>query len=876
MHNIQLFINNYEIELNDSVSFAITKTFEDLNNPTIVNNDWSKTVEIPFTNRNNKIFGHIYKADKVVVTGGTENVGVYFNPYLKLSMRLLYNDMLLMFGYAKMNSIKQKDGIGTYNITLNGELGKVFQELKKITFDATAYPEGSGSTYYINGKDYVDEAINKSLVYSSWTVNSQWQSKLYPKWLHVQGGGVIPHPAYKVTDIIGFGPNNAFCDDFDYSSYQSDEVHSKQFTDTLGSGFTEDTGVEPGTAIPNGMLPREIGEYRSYQQLPYIYFNKLFQMFQYKAEEVTGYQFDLDSSWFNTSNPYWYNLVYMLKMFDTKSGDIKNNLYDNLSTSYYSTAYVNIGDWRLNTDYTTEYTYRSNPLHTQYEQEANVLDRDSYHNQFNFGNNALINFHFRYNLYLLVPSQGVSLKDDNALLFTVTATGSNNITKTQQFLVRHNGSTLTYGDAIPVDCGNSGAEYDYAIIIPTIDSYFTLSKADFGSAVTFSTTARWLYNSYPLDGSASGEIVLYYGGSTQSSTVVGTKSTVELIIPANNWFHSGAPFIFNDLWDNEHNIFDEILRYCKMYRILVDVDYDNKKIRFTPSNKYFSGYTIEDWTDKVDYGKDYTIKPVTFEDKYVLFNYDDDSTKMGEIYLEKYGYKYGEKRIITEYNFNEETNELFDGAVLSETKTDNVLSWTNLFDNHKIIYSFPAELYVYTKNEDNRYISNFGAYYFHLGTSTFDTQDNLYMRDVYISDDLPFQQTNNTYFYTQINSEMTNVTTYPLLDIVSGSNVCLFNTPMECWTYRNNYDYTNGIYYNFWQKYINERYNVQNKLLTCYIKLSPLDYYNFAFNKFVKIENQLYMVNKIYDYNAQSLEPTKVDLVTIQNIEGYTTNNYSN
>jgi hypothetical protein len=40
------------------------------------------------------------------------------------------------------------------------------------------------------------------------------------------------------------------------------------------------------------------------------------------------------------------------------------------------------------------------------------------------------------------------------------------------------------------------------------------------------------------------------------------------------------------------------------------------------------------------------------------------------------------------------------------------------------------------------------------------------------------------------------------------------------------------------------------------------------------IENQLYFVNKIYDYNADSLEPTKVDLITIQDIGGYTRNNY--
>ena len=60
MNRIQLFIENKELELNQEVAFAITKQFEDITNPTTIINDWSKTVEIPFTNRNNKIFGHIY------------------------------------------------------------------------------------------------------------------------------------------------------------------------------------------------------------------------------------------------------------------------------------------------------------------------------------------------------------------------------------------------------------------------------------------------------------------------------------------------------------------------------------------------------------------------------------------------------------------------------------------------------------------------------------------------------------------------------------------------------------------------------------------------------------------------------------------------
>ena len=132
----RLFIENQEVEMDKSVQFAITKQFEDLSNPTTIINDWSKTVSIPFTQKNNNLFGNIYKADRLIVTDGTDkNTGIYFNPLLKMDFRLQDGDNVIMTGYAKMNEIKQKDGKGTYEITLFGELGKVLSEMQKYTFD---------------------------------------------------------------------------------------------------------------------------------------------------------------------------------------------------------------------------------------------------------------------------------------------------------------------------------------------------------------------------------------------------------------------------------------------------------------------------------------------------------------------------------------------------------------------------------------------------------------------------------------------------------------------------------------------------------------------------------------------------------------------
>lgn len=153
----RLFIENKEIELDNSVQFAITKQFEDLSNPTTIINDWSKTVSIPFTIKNHNIFGHIYNPDKATIaTSGTTYTGIYFDPLKKLDFRLEWDSAILMTGYAKMNEIKKKDGTGSYEITLFGQLGKIFQEMKKITFDTAT----EDTNYLIDGGQYVNEYIN--------------------------------------------------------------------------------------------------------------------------------------------------------------------------------------------------------------------------------------------------------------------------------------------------------------------------------------------------------------------------------------------------------------------------------------------------------------------------------------------------------------------------------------------------------------------------------------------------------------------------------------------------------------------------------------------------------------------------------------------
>ena len=884
--NARLFIENKEIELDENVQFAITKQFEDLSNPTAIINDWSKTVSIPFTARNNEIFGNIYNPDKLTVEGGSNQslTGIYFNPYKKLDMRLQWGDDVLMVGYAKMNEVKQSNGKGTYELTLFGELGKVFQEMQKITFDTTT----NDTDYLIHGEDYVEEFINKELVYNSWNSTGQTKSKLQKKWIYFidsQTGMVKKQPnlLYKVTDIIGFAPNNAISEGFDYKSFQTTKNTSKLFTEVLGDSFTQATGVDPDTVIPNGMLPREIGEFRSYYQLPFIYWDKLFQMFQAQAEKVTGYQFQLDDTWFTTSNPYWYYLVYMLRPLNS----IKNTTYNNIYSSNYTSQLVvhpNSGKkyhYDVPVDYEPGFSWE-----VQSEQIPILKQQGSSNYYFEMKDTDVIDgqlsVHFKVNVATkLGTAQNVHIRNNAVFVLDVYMTDAA-VGHQETFNERLGRICIKWSDSQYI-AGNTTHTVNVGTkSIPAGSSTWTLVDQDFSFSIPadkYNNDIKFSFklNGYHAETAWSGSLFVntdYTAVDFGNITVDGTPNSMRLnVTPLTG--KSFSKFTFNDLWNNEYNIFNEILNYCKMYRIGISVDEYNKKIVFKPYSKYFEDFSVKDWTNKIDKSKDYIITPVTLENKYLLFNYDDNKTKLGSDYKDKYGVNYGDYRLITEYNFNSETKKLFDKIKTSLVNTDSVLSWTNLYTYHQIVYSFPNELYVYNKDKDNKQVDIFGAFYFYNGIASFSNEEALHLRSVHISDDTTFQQINGTYFYTQTADNTLTCKSYPRLNVVRGNNICLFNIPRENYTYINNYSGKSTIYNNFWEKYINERYNIQNKKITCYVTLTPTEYNQFKWNKFVKIGNQLCIVNKIYDYDITSNQPTKVDLVTIQDINGYTTTNYN-
>jgi len=73
----------------------------------------------------------------------------------------------------------------------------------------------------------------------------------------------------------------------------------------------------------------------------------------------------------------------------------------------------------------------------------------------------------------------------------------------------------------------------------------------------------------------------------------------------------------------------------------------------------------------------------------------------------------------------------------------------------------------------------------------------------------------------------------------------------------------NTFYFKYWYDFLNEKYNVTNGiLLKCEANLKPTDILNFSFANKVRIQDQIYRVNKI-EYNTDRTSLAKVELLRI-------------
>jgi hypothetical protein len=154
---IELLVNGNRVDLGEGVDIALNKSIADIRNPETRSADFSKTITIPGTSQNNKVFNHIFDVANEIIGSGQYNPD--FNPNKKADCILLVDGMPQISGFIRLTEILANDGRIEYNCTIHGEGANLFTDLENAKLNELDFSEYNHTCNIINIKDSWDNQI---------------------------------------------------------------------------------------------------------------------------------------------------------------------------------------------------------------------------------------------------------------------------------------------------------------------------------------------------------------------------------------------------------------------------------------------------------------------------------------------------------------------------------------------------------------------------------------------------------------------------------------------------------------------------------------------------------------------------------------------
>ena len=913
MLHLYIFAQNKwsELELDESFEIALNDSLSNLFNPTEYLTSYSKSITIPLTAKNRKLFNEYVELNSLVI-------GNRFDPTNPVPVKIFSNSNIVFEGNLKIEKIDLRTN--KMAGTVYGDMNKFFVTLKNLTFE-----ENGGLPNLLNANAVID----KNYIYDC------WKHDLNELNLEMKLPGESGH--YD-RDFVGFAPTiQGTPNQFDLESgiwgttdtsggtgyVPAGGPANKKFWEIIGDGgaMSED-GISNATTVMKAPSERVTCQFRSYTQKPFIYINKLIQLFQRLSLEKTGYELVLDEDFFNANNRLYTDVIYTLPNIITETSDSNavkqefnafsysnSNVFRTSASSPHST-YNNMGTFHTTSNGTLEITGSAS---------TNVSFDHT-----NGGNG--IGGYFNW-----IGNAGIRMVVD------LIRNGSVTQTKTYKYCGANNNQSYTkletaskYPNPYPPNYSNGYYHYKYYFDNKSFNFKFEnlATNADYTVRVTLYLEDSGTSYHYTMGGFCSGQSI----SAAALQNVQGTF-TYNVSMQGKMYYstsvRSGSELSMKRLWKEvDGTPFEVVMKYCKMLNLVFDYNNRDRKVTLMTRRKYFENALTrtKNWTDKIDKTKEWSFVPLQWDTKYVTFNYDKLDVDRLADFEKKYNMTYGSKKIDTQYEFNKDNKDFFEGDnnLVSPSATMSEYFYTlddirTICDQHGVrTPTLSTEHYIINRKGDKAAnVSN--AFYFRNSNESWQTMriwdpkgawsgdPKPFWKDVncvWITDDSEYELQTNT-FCTQFvwrtitetpasvafgldGSSLQNNAedwkclgnaTYPTLPVRPVFSVydddgqyCLqYSVPREnyynpMWVWNAN---DNDIYNAQWKSYFEETHNVQNKVLTAYFWLSDNDWNEFAFNKYVTIDGVLYIVNKIIDYRPGKQVPTKVELIQIWNTNAY-------
>ena len=705
---IEIYIGNQgdKLDLSEDVRVLMTYELEKLQNPTIIKNNFSKTITIQGTPNNDRIFGYYYKLDRTVVdnrSGFDYNSGMYFDASKRTDFKIFNGAELVESGYMQLNNIVKRDSVIEYQITLYGGIGDFFFSL---SYDSEGNEKTLADLLYNDDLDIEDEF---DFTMNFETVEQAWNN------IGIEGS--------KWSQINFIPSYNGMYEDFDNDKVLVNTEGSNNFAPNKKIDNTNSFSeiIKDGTyyQLLNGFAMGELGEemtewqmrdLRSYKQRPALR-TKTFLNAICNPENNGGYDVEFDPTFFHKGNPYYEDTWMALPLLDVD----ENSSSDDLTIFGYNTSKIN-----------TTVPYPSNPV--EILEGSSNLEIEDWTNS-----NGIINFY---------PYYGVNATIDISCDFKLQATSKYRATdypNTSLWLSMYDKDELPNGKYKWSAIGVWLEAKSDGMVVGTSNCILFSNNIYRGSSVTSfngeyniggnstnkpNTTDTTIIGTFLNEGgklNVNGEYVYnfkeqYSTGDTLNDTwklemkeVPNIKNmTIELKVArwysSNNTIENGKfwnPYLYDTssgTWKSVTGIYVEplnvegkinvssegkslsnrlikkkdllknqitpaalLLSYTKMFGLYFIKDPYQKKISILTRNKFFNG-EIVDIENKIDRSRDINIQPLVYEKKwYMLKNPALDSKYMTEYKSRFYNAEYGQKRLDTSYNFNLETEDIYSG-----------------------------------------------------------------------------------------------------------------------------------------------------------------------------------------------------------------------
>lgn len=930
MKDTQLYIADTLVDLDTDSIITLNYILEDTNNPTIVKNSFSKSITLPATDTNNKLFGHIYNLSRETILDGAGISGARFNTLKRTPFQLFVEGQLIESGYIQLTSIKLTNGQPRYTIQAYGGLGDFLYNLMydeegdKLTLASLNYGIDG---FTGDAKDELTFNINKDVVSNAW--------KSLPR-----------SGRNSFSEVVTFVPAyNGVSEDFDgkHAVFNYNGTSDMQIPRKITSGSTEYSSLNGYGCLEfeSKLDESETRDLRSYLQRPALSVKALFDACC-KPENNGGYTVNLDSAFFNEENAMYWDSYITLPMLSTETEE-RNQTYtfhpravgfggeDNIRTATMYLGTMGLAATPTNTlvkvnvpislitsgDEDNLYVdmYESFRGEVLYRQEsaivAQIVARDS--------NGAIVaaSSEYAFSYYGdFSRSWKLYTKLDNVDRGIVYVNG--NFKKTGNNLVF---TSLDNNNTFPLSLSFlRGAAQNISI-------HLNIQRTFAEEVLTLLPNASVLFKYnvvlYDFDGDNFPDF--YVTGRMISCDAPGTTATTSTEdLPS---ISSNSLVTKDVLLGDTETPADYLLSYIKLFNLRIIKDVASKTITITPN--YFTGEVV-DLSERIDRGQAVTITPNVANKKYLRLGLEQPETYFSQKYRDMNNLDYGQKRIDTGYTFNNETEEIYENNVF--TSAVPCLPVSRLYYTHynksgKEVFNVLAEnpklvlanglseaAGFTTASEQllsTLYIDTAKAVPFNInkgydimprmcyftesgeGRDSVDITNNLVVFSgnrtltnvngkavsYWITDDIPEMihlAGKNCYLLTNdIYPEGIKCAKLPLflsMRLSPTNNVLsTFDFARSKEHYIPGINYPDGVtmYEKYWHRFYSDRLHVDTCKVTCFVDLSGIVVDNSLLRKFFYFDNNYWLLNKISDYNPVKDKLTKCEFIKVRNTSTY-------